>query len=373
MKVAYIFGGLNRGGAETLALDVFGNSNRSGINFICIHRKRGELYDTFHQSGIRIFELKPKSLFDFFYLLKVRKLLLAEKVEIAHTHQVVDSFIVLLATMFTKIKTIQTFHGHGYDYTLAMRFMRWWVLKFNNKNVFVSNSQLEYYKEKYRVPALKCCVVYNGISFNKFEIKPANNIRPELGIDTDTLLTGTVGNFASGRDQLTICKFLKLLSDSGIMFKHIFVGGISKPEPWRYQQCIDYCLQNNLNNKVVFLGKRTDVPEILLQLDAFIYSTNHDTFGIALLEAIAAGIPVFANDWRVFKEITLNGKLATLYKTKNEVSLFEKFSNFLKDKDSFSKKASEASGFVTQTYTIENHINKLTELYSNLIVPKIEK
>jgi glycosyltransferase involved in cell wall biosynthesis len=370
LKVAYLFGKLNRGGAETLALDVFRNSKSSEIGFICIHRRHGELFDTFHSVGIPVYQLKPKSHFDIKYIFKIRKLLLKEKIDIVHTHQVVDSFIAFLSTMFTAIKRVQTFHGHGFDYSLAMRFMRWWALKYNTINVFVSKSQQEYYHNKYRVSTNKSCVVYNGISFSKFDSKPVTDLRQELAIDAETLLIGTVGSFASGRDQLTVCKFLKLLSDSGILFKHIFVGGISKPEPWRFQQCVDYCNKNNLDTKVVFLGTRTDVPDILVQLDAFVYSTNHDTFGIALIEAIAAGIPVFANDWRVFTEITQNGRLANLYKSKDEQDLFSVFGKFLKEKDTYNAKAREAAKIVKETFTIEAHIEGLIKLYNQITKTK---
>jgi glycosyltransferase involved in cell wall biosynthesis len=370
LKVAYLFGGLNRGGAETLALDVFRNTKNPDLSFICIHRKQGELLDAFNSTGVPVFRIKPKSHFDILYFFKIRKLLLSQNIDIVHTHQVVDSFIALLSTLLTGIKRVQTFHGHGYDYSLSMRFMRWCVLKFNNQNIFVSNSQKEYYQKKYRVPKKNCSVVYNGISFLKFDIPPGNNLRQKLGIGKETLLTGTGGSFASGRDQITICRFLKILSDSGINFKHLFIGGLSKPEPWRYQQCVDYCSENDLNRQVVFMGPRTDVPEILLQLDAFIYSTNHDTFSLALIEAIAAGIPVFANDWRVFVEITQNGKLAGLYKSKDEKDLFYVFSNFLNNKDLFRNKARDAAKIIKETFTIDAHIDGLTNLY-NQITEKI--
>lgn len=69
-------------------------------------------------------------------------------------------------------------------------------------------------------------------------------------------------------------------------------------------------------DKVHFMGPRSDVPELLASWDAFLYSTDHDTFGIAVVEAIAAGLPTFVNDWEVMKlQITANWRTSTKPRT----------------------------------------------------------
>jgi glycosyltransferase involved in cell wall biosynthesis len=57
-----------------------------------------------------------------------------------------------------------------------------------------------------------------------------------------------------------------------------------------------------------------------------------------VIEAIAAGVPVMVNDWPVMKEVTLNGKLATIYKTKSEDSFYECFSDFMNNREKYAKR-----------------------------------
>jgi glycosyltransferase involved in cell wall biosynthesis len=366
MKVAYMLGSLNRGGAEVLALNVLRASKNSKIEFICIHRKKGDLFESFKALKVPTSHCHPKNRFDISYFFKLRRLLSQEKIEVVHAHQILDVLMAHIATLFTTIKVIQTFHGHGFNLKPFMLAVRWFMLKINATNIFVSHAQHESYLSRFKIKDKRNLVIYNSIDFSKFHQATNSNIRKELGIDSNMLLLGSVGNFTNGRDQLVICKFLELLHEKGIPFYHVFVGAKSNAEPDLYKQCVVFCQKNNLRKNVLFLGSRNDVPEILGQLDAFVYSTIHDTFGIAVIEAIALKVPVFVNDWEVMKEITENGKYANIYQSKNEHDLMHHFMEFLSNRKEYQLKAIHASTYVHTKFGIENHIADLTKIYSEL-------
>jgi glycosyltransferase involved in cell wall biosynthesis len=212
-------------------------------------------------------------------------------------------------------------------------------------------------------------VVYNGINFSKFDIEKQPLELPENKIDRPqggTLKLVMVGNFVPVRAQSSVCQFLKGLKDKGVNFDFYFVGRKSDAEPWRYDNCVRYCEENGLKNFVHFLGARADVPQILKHVDAFVYGTDHDTFGIAVIEAVAAGLPTFVNDWEVMTEVTQNGKLATLYKTNDTEDFCEKFMDFVNNVESYKTKAVENAKIVRDIYSIEKHIERLCELYKSL-------
>ena len=73
-----------------------------------------------------------------------------------------------------------------------------------------------------------------------------------------------------------------------------------------------------LNDSVKFLGNRCDIPELLGQMDVFAFSTTEaEGFGIALVEALAAGIPVVASDVGPCAEVLQQGKWGQLVKPHN--------------------------------------------------------
>jgi glycosyltransferase involved in cell wall biosynthesis len=155
------------------------------------------------------------------------------------------------------------------------------------------------------------------------------------------------------------------LKEKDVEFHFVFVGKRMEQIPHLHDDCVRYCRENELSRSVSFLGSRTDVPDILVELDAFLYATDHDTFGIAVVEALAVGVPVFVNDWEVMNEITENGKFATIYKTKDVDDLLQQFMLFLQNKQGYLTKANEAAGFVRTNYSIEKHIEKLKKVYES--------
>ena len=365
MKIAYLLGSLNRGGMETLLLDVFRNTDNAKYDFIGIHRKGGAYQTDFYATGKTMFKLKPKFPFDPVYLWRLRKLLKKEQIQIVHAQQFLDVIYAKIALLGTKIKLIQTFHGFDFGASKnSKRIMRRCAF-ITDCNIFVSDTQRQYYIKNYQLNPDKQQVVYNGILFSKLDTSVATTTLPTKNeLSQTNLKLCMVGNFVRVRDQYTVCEFLKQLKENNITFDFYFIGAESKTEPYQYDNCVQFCKDNSLTDCVHFLGSRNDIPAILKQMDAFIYSTDHDTFGIAVVEALAVGIPVFVNDWSVMSEITENGKYATLYKTKNAQDLSQKFMDFLQNKDSHFQKAKEAAIFVREKYSIEKHIEQLNSMYN---------
>lgn len=369
IKVCYLLGSLNRGGTETLLLDLFNYSGQVPFEFSGIYRKEGTLSEKFYASNRKFIKLSPgRPWMLWLYLWQLRKVFIREKIKIVHAQQNLDALYAMIASIGLPIKRIQTIHGFDIGLRRFNKFMLYISLKICHVNVFVSHTQKKYFENAYRFGnyATKA-VVYNGINPEKFNIPIINtSIRSELGLGKTSILLGMVGNFVPGHDQLTICRFLALLSKTGMDFCFLFIGGKDESNPKLYEDCRSFCVANNLEGKVLFLGSRSDVPVILPQLDAFFYASDHDTFGISVIEAIATGIPVFINDWKVMKEITENGERAILYRTKDEIDLLDKFSSYYKSPETYMKKSFENATWAKQTYSIKSHIEQLFGVYNSL-------
>lgn len=366
MKVAYFIGSLNRGGTEMLTLDICRKKDYAPFGIILVYRNDGELTEEFKATGVPAYRIKPKGL-KIRYFGQLRKLLKQEKVDIVHAQTLTNGVIAILVSLFTHLKVVVSFHGFFYS-TLMVMF-RHFIMWNADAMVFVSGFVRDwYFKQSLLCPKQRCKVVYNGINFDKFDKKydPPDFLENRSN-EVKKLRFVMVGNFVSGRSQIVICKSLKLLKDQGVTdFDFYFVGKRVDSEFWQYDECVGYCEQHGLMDSVHFIGSRGDVPAILQHVDGFVYSTFDDTFGIAVVEAMATGIPVIVNDWDVIKEITFQGKYATLFETGNEEDCAAKIKELVSSNEVFRNKVSKNVKRVRELYSIEKHIKNLYEIYKTL-------
>ncbi len=368
MKVTYLLGSLNRGGTETLLYDLFRRHAEVPYEMLCIHRKGGAYKEEYYATGVPMHHLAPRNGRYITYIRQLRALLLREKVTHVHAQQYIDGISACIACRGTGIQVIETFHGYDFGAGRLGRLMIGQSIHWANKVCFVSECQKRYYLQRYSLkdnPA-KYFVVYNGVNFEKLDKVdtlpelPTKNRPADAGIG---LKLAMVGNFVNVRSQSSLRQFLLALYNAGVAYDFYFVGKRNEQEPWRYDDCVQFCEEHHLD-EVHFLGARSDVSAILQQLDAFIYATDHDTFGIAVIEAIAAGVPTFVNDWEVMVEITQQGHLATLYKTRDTQDLLTKFMHFSENREEYKQQAEQSAKVVRKLYSIETHIARLWEVYA---------
>lgn len=360
MKVAFFLGGLRRGGAESLVYDVCRKRDAAPFDLCCLYRKDDDFSEAFKATGAELIQV-PRTGNMLRYLRDLRRAVKAHGIDIVHAQTASNAMVSILALLFTRVKVVTTFHG--FSFSNAKGWYRRLVHRGSKRIICVSEFEKQHYIRKWKLPVdNKFRVVYNGIDFTKLDKPQSDPARP-LQLDGNTLNMVMVGSFIEGRAQYFVCQALKRLAQMDVPFRMYFVGRKDEAEPERYDRCVAFCEENGLTDKVHFLGNRNDVPWLLRQMDLFFYATDHDTFGIAVIEAMASGLPVLVNDWSVMKEITEDGRWAALYKTGDVEDCVAKLTALAALPAERAKLAQAANGFVRKRYSIENHITALSKVY----------
>ena len=363
-----MLGSLNRGGTETLMLDVFRNANKAPFQFIGIHRKGGAYKDDFYAAGPKMIQCAPKRFGYIRYLIQLRKLFKSERVTIVHAQQPLEVIYAYLATIEMNIPIIQTFHGF---YPMERRggLLTRLSILLSKELCFVSQYEKNWYQHRMRIIDEKCHVIYNGIDFVKFGGAKSIVENRELIVKRGIQLC-MVGNFMSGRDHITLTKALRLLHERGTdNFDFYFIGKRSDAEPKIYDSCKQICVENKMMN-VHFLGARNDVPSLLRYMDGFVYCTDHDTFGIAPVEAMYSELPIVVNDWPVMQEVCgeKENNAVSYFKSKNVedcANAMEKLlSELIEPTEKFKSRCANNAQWVRERYSIEAYISRLTEIYN---------
>ena len=368
MKIAYFLGALNRGGLESLILDVCKQYGHTPYDFVCVYRHEGNMSEDFKKSGAPLIRV-PKTKGYLRYLSALRRTFINEHVDIVHSQTPSNTLLLSVALLGSGIKIITTFHGLGFCNSV------WWKRKIvyasSNKILCVSNYQKQQYEQKWHLPSNnKLQVVYNGIDFSKIDSALAS---PDFPNPHSGIRLAMVGNFVSVRSQNIIVKSIHLLRQRGIFdFDFYFIGRRDEQQAWRYDNCVRYCEEHQLTN-VHFLGSRGDVPSLLKSMDGFVYSTEHDTFGIAVIEAIASGLPIVVNNWPVMTEVCTfglpdNNRAIRFFQTDDVTDCANKIKTLLldiNDNPSYTRSDSQVAALSAKhKYSIISHIQMLNVIYT---------
>jgi glycosyltransferase involved in cell wall biosynthesis len=366
MKVMHILDSLNRGGAEMLALDVCRNARAHNLDLTFVATGGGDLEGDFRSSGVVFHRLQRRLPVDLRLAARLGRIIKDRGIEVVHTHQAVESLHAYLATRGTKVKRVTTFHLCTADTKnrVALRF----VTPRLDAGVAVSNDLLACLGEAGLATAGSFHVIPNGVDAARLQ-QAERGLRSELGLSEGDLLLGMIGNFyADGRkDQRTICLALPKFFQSVPNAHFVFVGRSYKDSGELLESCISLCHDRGISHRVHFLGKRSDVANILHSLDGYVHSSVNESQGIAVVEAMLAGLPVIVSDIGALLEVTGNGNCALVFRTGDAEDLTQQLIKLAQDRGLRAEFAARGREHATRNFSIDAHIKSLLMLYQNIL------
>jgi glycosyltransferase involved in cell wall biosynthesis len=154
---------------------------------------------------------------------------------------------------------------------------------------------------------------YNGLAAEKLRVIPygadlsavagvtdqeAVAFRRELGFDGDEIIVGSVGRLVEQKDYPTQLRAFAMASDRVPRLRMVLAGDGPLAAPLR-----EMVKDLGIEGRVRFLGHWERVPLFLRSLDIFVLASKFEPFGVALLEAKAAGVPIVATRVNEIPEI----------------------------------------------------------------------
>lgn len=299
MKVMQVLPELNSGGVERGTLEVAEFLVKEGHEALVVSNG-GRLVDELEKSGARhiTMPVHRKSLGSFFQVKHFRKLLENEKPEILHIRSRVPGWIAYLAwrkmDKATRPRLVSTVHG----FYSVNRYSA--VMTKGERVIAVSESIRSYILENYPgTSAGKITVIHRGIKPlmypagyqpNEEWLSQWKSEHPELDRKTLFLLPGRITRLKGHGD------FFKLIGAlDGV---HGLVAGDTHSKKKGYlDELKEKLAELGLENRVTFLGHRSDVREVMAVSDVVCaLSQQPESFGRTVLEALALGKPVLGYD-----------------------------------------------------------------------------
>lgn len=357
------------GGAEILVLDFCRKIDRDKYNVTLCALGDGALRCEFEQIGYKPLIFERRRRIDFLLIFNLMKLMKRKRVNIIHAHLGMPTIYGSIAGLFAGVRTIfSSWHRsdkskNEYIVKKRIKFVYKLLSPFITKFVAVSQEVKSFLINKMGIDKRKIAVIYNGIDFTRMMPDKGEiiNLLEEFTVSLDTFKVSMVARLCDAKDYPTFISASKIVL-SQIPNSVFFIIGDG---PQRSQLEM-YAKDIGVGEKIIFTGFRRDIPKFLSCSNVFVLSTNSEAFGMVLLEAMIAGIPIVATALPAIREIIKNGETGILVPPKDPDSLAAAIVTLYHDKG-LTQTLPKNAKISVKGFSIEENIRKTTKLYQQYL------
>ena len=369
MKVLFFIDSLTAGGKERRLTELMKELRRNNniIDFTLVIMKNEIHYEEVLHLNIPIHYLIRKTKKDLSVFKSFFKICEEFDPDIVHCW---DSMTAIYAIPTCQIKSIKLINGMVVNTPVQRNILnKYWLraqITFPFSTVIVGNSKAGL--EAYKAPKRKSLCIYNGMDLNRFNnLKDAALVTKEIfktNIPPEAFIIGMVAAFEDRKDYNTLIRAAKQLISSNDNIYFILVGdGMNLNE-------IRKSVPERLLDKIVFLGKRSDVESIVNIFDVGILLTNRKVHGEgvsnSIIEYMALGKPVIATRGGGTNEVICDKVNGYLIDPESDMQLIERIQTLMNDKCLRENLGRRARKLARENFDLQIMTNNYIRLYYHL-------
>jgi sugar transferase (PEP-CTERM/EpsH1 system associated) len=233
--------------------------------------------------------------------------------------------------------------------------------------VAVSRDLQRWLVEDVRLPARKVITIQNGVDVSRFGIGSSAEARQRLGISGDRLVIGTVGRLDPVKDQAGLIEAFSRLRGKHSEALLVIVGDGPCREP-----LAELTARLGLQDRVLLLGERRDIPEILMALDVFVLPSVAEGMSNTVLEAMASGLPVVATRVGGSPELVEEGLTGRLVAPLDPTALAGAIDGYLEDTHLRVLHGKASRQRAVEHFDLHRMARAYADLYTSVLGKRIE-
>lgn len=285
-----------------------------------------------------------------------------ENFDLIHCHSPICAAITRYVFRREPGKIIYT--AHGFHFYKGAPLQNWllyypiekWLSRYTDILITINKEDYKRAKEKFH-PKRTEYVPGVGIDVEKIQAVQVDreSKRRELGIGKDDFLLLSVGELNKNKNHEVVIRALAELKNPKIKYAICGKGPLKE-----YLE--DLAVKLGVRNQLFLLGFRTDVIEICKSADVFVFPSKREGLSVALMEAMACGLPCLVSDIRGNKELISDNEHNFLFRLQNKKELLEKLKYIYCD-----HKRRAIQGKInlknSSCYSTENIVKEMYEIY----------
>jgi glycosyltransferase involved in cell wall biosynthesis len=256
-----------------------------------------------HDLGVPVADLGVRNGLDPRWVWRFRRLLKRGRYDIVHVHSPMVAGIARLValTVRKRPRLMSTEHNSWAMYRWPSRLLNQLTFGLDDAHVMVSNQVLRSVPERQRT---NCEVIVYGVKTAQIADISATRdvVRAELGIAPNQVVVCTIANLRreKGYPDLLAAAASVIARNDDVLFLAVGQGPLEAEIRARHHEL-------GLGDRFQLLGYRSDAVRILAASDIFALASLFEGFPIAVMEALAAGLPVVATDAGGVPDVIVDG------------------------------------------------------------------
>lgn len=365
MKILQISSAKTFGGGERHLIDLCRELQKRGHEVFVALRPTNEWEEKLSfLPKENVFHASIRNSFGIFSAKKIARFVRENNIEIVHAHLARDYIPASLVCRLSKnIKFVLTRHV-----LFSMKPFYKFTLGNLSKAIAVSNAVAVNLKGMF--PKEKVITISNGIEAEILTVEERKKKREEFrffhGIPFDVPLIGTIGELKVLKGQRDFVLAANEIAKKNADARFLIVGKdhtLKKEFRLELKRLIKVF---DLEKRFLFLDWVEDLPSIFAALDIFVSASHSESFGLAILEAMANATPIIATETEGAKEILRHHETALLVPVKEVLKLAEAVENLLDEQEKRQTLGKNAQAFAIENFSLSKMIDATENLYEEI-------
>lgn len=365
-RVLHVTGTMDRGGAESMIMNLYREIDRSKIqfDFVFFSNKEADYEDEINNLGgkiHRILESNPIK-----RMLALKKLLQTHpEYNIVHSHTLLNSGFNLWGAKLAGVPN-RIAHAHSTNDLANKRILGKLYKRLSLKMISkFTTSFISCGREasNFLFPRRKDVLILpNSINTEEFAAIGESHreyIKKEFKLDEHILKILQVGRLNKVKNHKFSIAIARRLKEKETPFKMFFIG-----QGELYNEINDQIKEYDLTKEVILLGLRTDIPQLMAGADVMLMPSLHEGFPVVLVESQAVGLPAIIAS-TIATEVDIEVNLVDFLKLEDAIDTWiekieeVKLSKRLNNKERLN--VMEQKGF-----NVKSNAVKLTSIYNSM-------
>jgi glycosyltransferase involved in cell wall biosynthesis len=367
-RVLWLTKGLGRGGADRLLTTSAAHldQGRFSVEVAYAVPWKDAYVERLQDVGMTVHCLQAGHDVDPRWMLRLSRLIRQGEYELVHTHSPLSAAVARLASMGSRARVVHTEHNMWSRYRRGTFWANALTYRLNHAVIAVSQAVADTITPRYLSQRLRRTgvdVLYHGIDFDSVRRGPEARAkaRAELGLADGARVVGTVGNLTEKKDHLTLIEAFRLVRRSEPEAQLVIVG--SGPLEDSLREAVH---EAGLSDSVHFTGSRDDATDLLPAFDLFVLSSRFEGLSIALVEALAAGVPAVCTRVGGVPEVLDGSGAGEMVPAQRPDLLADAICALLADEP---RRASMASAAVTRgaAFDVRESVARIERIYDRVL------